>query len=76
MEIAIVSLLFILLALNPAMAISYLTGFGIKTEDKRSKTRIKMIKIVQVINAIATIALFILVNILFNGLATGAFIIH
>ena len=76
MEIAIVILLFISLALNPAMAISYLTGLGLKAEDQRTRTRIRMIKSVQVINAVIAIALFVLVNILFNGLATGAFIIN
>lgn len=66
METTIVLLLFLLLALNPAMAIRYFWNF-----DFQSKRNIKGVKAVQAINAIITIALFVLVNVLFNNLAEG-----
>lgn len=66
METAISILLFIALALNPAMAIRYFWNF-----DFQSKRNIKGVKAAQAINAIITVALFVLVNVLFNNLANG-----
>lgn len=66
METTIVLLLFLLLALNPAMAIRYFWNF-----DFQSKRNIQGVKAVQAINAIITIALFVLVQILFENLAYG-----
>ena len=72
METTIVLLLFILLATNPALSISYFTGFGITPKDNKELYRIRMVKAVQCINAVFSIVLFILVQILFNNLAFGA----
>lgn len=72
METTIVLLLFILLVMNPALSISYFTGFGIMPKDSKELYRIRMVKVVQCINAVFSIALFILVQILFNNLALGA----
>lgn len=71
METAIGILLFIALALNPAMAISYLTGLGLVPQNEKAKERVVMVKVVQAINGVISIVLFVLVQILFNNLANG-----
>lgn len=71
METTISILLFIALALNPAMAISYLTGLGLMPKNEKAKERVVMVKVVQAINGVISIALFVLVQILFNNLANG-----
>lgn len=71
METTISILLFVALALNPAMAISYLTGLGLVPQNEKAKERVVMVKVVQAINGVISIALFVLVQILFNNLANG-----
>ena len=67
MEFAIVAILFILLSLNPAMALAYwVSGFSFKNERN-----IKIVKIIQLVNGILSIVVFALTIALFDDIATG-----
>lgn len=68
MTYAIIAILFALLCLNPAMAMAYWLG-GFSFSNERN---IKIVKIVQVINAVLTIIAFALTIALFDQLALGA----
>ena len=65
MTYAIVAILFALVSFNPAIAISQWLGFF--SLEKNAT----LAKIIQTVNSVAIVSVFILCIILFNRLATG-----
>jgi hypothetical protein len=66
METAIIAIVFLMLSINPAMAIRW--WFLYDFEDKRNQ---RWAKYLQTFNAITTIALMVLLVTLFDKLACG-----
>ena len=66
MEIAIIAIVFLMLSINPAMAIRW--WFLYDFENKRNQ---RWAKYLQTFNAIATIVLMVLLITLFDKLACG-----
>lgn len=71
METAIVAIIFLLLCINPPMALRYWLMYDFC--DKRNQTWAKGL---QTLNAVATIALVVLVFILFDKLGYSDYVIR
>ena len=70
METAIVAIVFVLLCINPPMALRYWLMYDFN--DKRNQ---QWAKYLQTLNAVATIALFVLVFVLFDKLGYSDYVI-
>lgn len=70
METAIVAIVFVLLCINPPMALRYWLMYDFN--DKRNQ---QWAKYLQTLNAVATIALVVLVFVLFDKLGYSDYVI-
>lgn len=70
METAIVAIIFVMLCINPPMALRYWLMY-----DFSSKRNQMWVKGLQTLNAVATIALVILVFVLFDQLGYSDYVI-